>query len=359
MRLPLIPLMLLASLAFSQNPPVAPVPTSPYELVTGPVKLLDETDQRASVLGLIERARQNSDLHAPGGHPYLLKVSFEASGNVPYTGSGQLEELWYAPGQWRWTTNLGSYVQSRIYVKGRIFDAITAPMPLRVQMVRENIFWPVIMRPGAALRISAGTWKGTPVLCVLGSRSFGDDASNPGRRWEETEFCMDTKSGLLQTYSVAPGIYAVYDYQDALHFHASILPRTISIYEDKNAVLQIRLDSITDAGPLDPKLFTPSPQMSQGNGPMIAGTIRIPMAGGVSPVPAKVIQPVIVHAGVNAEGKVQEVESLQTSDLALSAAAVALVKNATYRFPRFGPGSQQEIFVNVRFTPPPTVHPGE
>ena len=40
----------------------------------GPVKVLDESDQRASILGLIERARQNGDLHAPGGHPYVLKA---------------------------------------------------------------------------------------------------------------------------------------------------------------------------------------------------------------------------------------------------------------------------------------------
>jgi hypothetical protein len=359
MRLSFLSLALIASLSFAQNIPVAPVPTSPYELVTGPVKLLDETDQRASVLGLIERARQNSDLHAPGGHAYLLKASFEAAGNVPYTGSGQLEELWYAPGQWRWTTNFGSYVQTRINLQGRIFDEIDAPMPLRVHMVRGTIVWPIIMRPGAVLRISAGTWKGAPVMCVLGSRSLGDDAALPGRRWEETEFSIDPKTGLLQTYSIAPGIYAVYDYSDAIHFHASTLPRTISIYEGTTAVLNIRLDSLTDAGTLDPRLFTPTPAMkSRGHGSMIAGTVRFPLSGGVSPVPTNVIQPVIVHVSVTGEGKAEEVESLQTSDPTLSAAAIAAVKNAHFSDPEGGRGGQREVFVNVRFTPP-TAQPGQ
>ena len=357
MRLSLLSLLLVASLSFAQNIPVAPVPASPYELVTGPVKLLEESDQRASILGLIERARQNSDLHAPGGHPYVLKASFEAAGNVPNTGSGQLEEVWYSGTQWRWTTNFGSYVQTRIYLKGRTFDESAAAMPLRVHMVRGTIFWPIIMGPAAALRISAGTWKGAPVMCVLGSRSLGDDAANPGRRWEETEFCLDAKTGLLQTYSIAPGIYAVYNYNDAIHFHASTLPRTISIYEGSTAVLQIRLDSLTDAGPVDPKLFTPSPQMLQRNGFLMSGTFRYPMAGGVSPVPTNgVIQPIIVHASIS-DGKVEEVEPLQTSDPALSAAAVALVKNSTRG--QEGAGSQREVFVNVRFLPPPTAQGGQ
>ena len=46
--------------AFSQvGPAEAPIPTSPYELATGVTKLLDTPEQRASVMGLIDRARQN------------------------------------------------------------------------------------------------------------------------------------------------------------------------------------------------------------------------------------------------------------------------------------------------------------
>ena len=355
MRLFMLACLLASLLCSAQNIPVAPVPSGPYELVTGPVKLLEETDQRASVLGLIERARQNSDLHAPGGHPYELKVTFDASGSVPYTGSGSIEELWYAPGKWAWKGQLGSYKQARINLQGRMFDEVSSPMPLRMQMVRGTIFWPIIMMPGAALRIAAGTWKGAPVMCVLGSHMLGDDGHRPGRRWEETEFCISTKSGLLQTYSVAPGIYAVYDYNNAIKFHASTLPRNITIYEGNATVLQIRLDSVIDAAPFDAKLFTPTPQMVSSAAPRISGTYRFPMSGGPAPVNTHgLIQPVIVHASVNSEGKAEEVEALQDNDSALSAAAVALVKNSL-RLPRpeMGRPRQGEVFVNVRFTPQP------
>jgi hypothetical protein len=355
MRL-LISFALLASFAFAQNLPVAPVPSSPYELVAGPIKLLDESDQRATILGLVERARQNSDLHPPGGHPFTLKATFEASGDVPYTGSGQMEETWYGPGQWQWRARFGSFSQNYINVKGRLYSDSAIPVPLRVQMVRGTIFWPITMGPRAAHRISPGTWQRQPVMCVLGSRMLGQDGNTPTRRWEETEFCMDAKTGLLRTYSIAPGIYAIYDYQNPIRFHSSTLPRTISVYEGDKSVLQVHLESIGDAPPADAKLLEPTPAMTQQPfSSVLAGTYRMPMFGGTAPVATHgFIQPVIVHASVALDGSVTEAESLQTSDPALSAAALALVKNRHVAIPGHGWAGFGEVFVNVRFMPPTT-----
>ncbi len=360
LSLPLSLLLLLSSAGFAQNM-VAPVPSGPYELAAGPIKVLDETDQRASILGLIERARQNSDLHAPGGPPFVLKVSFEASGNVSQTGSGQMEETWLKPALWRWTGNLGSYSQTRMMDEKRMYDENPSLLPLRLQMVRGTIFWPIHMQSNELMRIAAGTWKGSPVMCILGSFPRSNAAAIAGRSWEESEFCIDTKSGLLQTYSVAPGIYAVYDYRDAVHFHTSTLPKTISMYEAGSAVLTIHLDSITDAGQADPKLFTPTAKMaSQGTGPVIAGPYRFAVMGGPSPVPMTgAIQPVIVHALLNTSGKVEEAEALQTSDPALSSAAVAFVKNSNYPAQEQGRALQREAFINVRFMPPATPPQGQ
>ncbi len=344
----------LFSSAFAQNLPMAAVPSGPYELAHAPIRVLDETDQRATILGLIERARQNSDLHAPGGHPYVLKASFEASGDVPYTGSGHLEEVWYGTGMWQWSAQFGSYSQNRMSWRGRLYEENPAPMPMRLQTVRENIFWPILMMPGSALRIAAGTWQEKAVMCVLGSRSFGDAASLPTRRWEETEFCLDAKSGMLQTYSIAPGMYAVYDYQNALAFHASRLPSNIRIFEGNSLVLSIHLESVIDAPTFNEKQFVPSARMQLlSDGGVITGTYRFPLFGGTPPVDTHgMIQPVIVHATITPDNKVQEVEALQNSVPALCAAAVNVVKNAQ-KFPwpeRQVPG-QREVYINVRFFP--------
>lgn len=359
MRLRILLFVLLGTFCWSQQIPIAPVPADPHELATGVIKILDQTDQRATVLGLIERARQNSDLHAPAGHPFDLKVSFEAAGNLAQTGPGQMEEIWLQPYQWRWTAKLGSYIQTRL-MSGRMYDDNPTFLPLRLQMVRGTIFWPIHMGPNELLRIASGTWNGSAVMCVLNSNPRFEASKVAGRSWEESEFCIDTKSGLLQTYSVAPGIYAVYDYQNAMRFHASLLPRTISIFESGAVVLTVHLDSITDAAQADPTLFTPTPKMeSQGTGPVIAGQLHFLAPGGVAPVSTGgMIQPVIVHALLDSEGKVQEAEALQTSDPTLASTALALVKNSTYAPQQEGRPLQREAFIDVRFTPPQPAQAG-
>ena len=44
-------------------------------------------------------------------------------------------------------------------------------------------------------------------------------------------YCVDPKTGELQTYSIAPGIYSAYDYTNALAFHGQTLPRRIAVME--------------------------------------------------------------------------------------------------------------------------------
>jgi hypothetical protein len=236
---------------------------------------------------------------------------------------------------------------------GRMYDENPTFLPLRLQMVRGAIFWPIHMQPNELMRISAGSSNGQPVMCVLGSRPMSNAASVTGRSWSESEFCIDTKSGLLQTYSVAPGIYVVYDYTNAVRFHSSLLPKTITIYESGASVLTVHLDSITDAAQVDPKFFTPTAKMlSQGTGSVIAGPYRLAVSGGNSPEPITGLShPVVVHALLDTLGKVEEAESLQTSDAALSSAALALVKNSTYAPQEQGRAVQREAFISVLFSP--------
>jgi hypothetical protein len=66
---------------------------------------------------------------------------------------------------------------------------------------------------------------------------------------------------------------------------------------------------------------------------------------------AGIVQPVIIHAALDQHGKVVEAEPLQTSDLNLSNAALAMVKRGTY-LPYEGGGSapmQWEAFIQVSF----------
>ncbi len=343
---------LIAGSCLSQSDrQMAPVPDDPLELATGPLEIPQTPDQRAEALSLLERARQNYNLRTSGSAPYHLKVSFNAGGETAYSGAGEMEEMWVSDGLSRWTARLGSYSESRVFYRGRGYDSNPgAYMPLRLQMLRSAIYWPVVGNfANAALRIGPSNWNGSPVDCVLTSGARSKDLAMPGRRWYEEEFCIDAKSGLLQTYSVAPGIYAVFDYASGVQFHGHALPHQISILVADTPVIQAQLDSVTDVSD-DPAQFTPSADM-QSPAIVIRGPLRFPLfLPSLSADNSATIRPVIVHAVLTREGHVLEAEPLQIADSALASAAVDAVKKTQYS-PAAAP-IQREVFINVQFVPP-------
>ncbi len=342
--------------AIASGQTVLPVPSDPLELATGPAQVSATADERASVLNLVERARQNNSFYTPGGAPYDLKLSFTSSGNSPYVGSGELEETWSSGSRWRWTAHLGDFAIDRLSLNGRLYDdPVPAVLPLRIQMLRQAFFRPVNHPLSYALvRTAAATWNGSAVTCVL--TSGGGDVSNAvGRRWQETEYCVDPKTGLLQTYSEAPGIYIAYDYAGAIQFHGRTVARRFSIVEGGVTVLQAQVDSLSDGPAASAAVFTPSERMqANASGPTIYGPVRFPAfvpgpAGAAGP-----IQPVIVHALIGPDGKVLESEALQNSNPALSQLALDTVRNATYP-PEIHDGRlrQRDAFINVQFVSQP------
>jgi hypothetical protein len=187
-------------------------------------------------------------------------------------------------------------------------------------------------------------------MLISGGRN--DAAPTPGRRWEETEYCIDPKTGLLHTYSEAPGIYTIYDYSETLQFHGRTLARQISVVEDGTTVLQIHLDSIADAANADPDQFVPTKKMlSHGPGDIMVGPFRFPQFVAAPPGHSGEIQPVIVHAVLDKKGRVVEAEALQHTDAVLSEAALAIVERSSYER-REGRPVQREAFINVQFMPP-------
>jgi hypothetical protein len=346
--------LLLVAIGFSQSAPkVAPLPYDPLELATGPTVVPDTPEQRAVLLNLLERARQNSAMHTPGMAPFALKVSFNSTGGDSHSqGYGELEETWLNGQTWRWSARLGDYSQLRIFYEGAAYDdKPRGHMPLRLQMVRNSIFWPVVGNfAGSVLRMATANWEGTELACILISR--GDASATPGRRWEENEFCIDPKTGLLRIHSEAPGIYSVYDYNGGIQFHGRVVPRQTTIVEGGASVLQIHLDNLEDATN-DPNQFVPTKKMiSHGPGAIMVGPFRFPELIRTPAGYSGAVQPVIVHAILDQKGKVLDAEVVQTSDPALAAAALGVVWRSSY-LPagRQGRPLQREAFINVKFTP--------
>lgn len=348
-------LFISAGLFSQEAPKVAPLPYDPLELATGPTVVPNTPEQRTNILNLLERARQNSAMHAPGMAPFSIKVSFNSIGkDARNQGYGEVEETWLNGQTWRWSARLGDYSQLRIFYQGSAYDDKPhGHMPLRLQMVRNAVFWPVVGNfAPALLRMATAKWQDTELACILISGTGNDATETPGRRWEENEYCIDPKTGLLRIHSEAPGIYSVYDYDGGVGFHGRMLPRQTTIVEGGTSVLQIHLDSIEDANG-DPNQFVPTKKMlARGPGAIMVGPFRFPEYVRTPAGYSGMIQPVIVHAILDQNGKVLDAEVVQSSDPALASAALGVVWHSTYPAAlKLAPPRQREAFINVQFTP--------
>jgi hypothetical protein len=328
----------------------APVPDSPMEMVTQPARLLTSQDERAAALALFEHARQNLSLRN-GVPAFQMKVSFMSSGQTQYEGDGSMEDI-SAGSRWRWTAQISSSSQTHLSPGGGVVYSTNPrdPIPMRVQMVRSAIFTPIAFNLGAdVIRTAEVMRDGKEFTCML--LSSAAPYPNAPRQWFETEYCMDADTGLLRTWSEAPGIYIDYNYSDAIHFAGRTIARDITVTEGSEAILQIHIDSLEPPAGVIASMFEPTRSMlADGPAFVINGPRRFPMRGDNAEEgqPSRV-QPVIVHATLsNTDGHVIEAEALPGSDPAISQEAVNLVEKTT--FP--ANGMQQEVFVNVKYHVP-------
>jgi hypothetical protein len=322
-------------------------------LATGPAEVADTPEKRGAILALLERARHNNNLHIKGMPSFHLKASFSVVGSDPTNGFGELEEMWANGSTWRWNAHLGNYSQSRVFYRGVAYDGNSqAYQPLRLATVRQAIFWPVSGNfVNDVIRVANTMLNGKAVMCALISGPRAEASTVPGRQWHEEEYCIDPKSGLLQSYSVAPGIYSTYDYSNALTYHGHAIARAITIVEAGNIAAQVQIDSLQDLSASE-SLFTPTPEM-KSPGILISEPMRFPQfARADTALAGTATQPIIVHASLDTEGNVLEAEALQLPGSPISDAALQLVKNTNYGASRAGRRVQRDVFINVQFTTP-------
>ena len=313
-----------------------------HELVTGPTEILVTPEQRQSALDLLENVQHNFN-ESMSGFPYSLKVSFKGSGDTDYEGDGMMESEQARP-NWRWTARVGGLAPTRMMVHGKIYGTVD-PVPLRVQMVRGALFRPIPGSPSRkAIRVADVEFNGEQVKCVL-LAGTGPPVGRP-REWSDREYCVEPRTGRLMVSSEAAGVYAIYDYNDAIEFHGHTLPRQITFFQGEKAVLDIHVDSMSEGVENSEALFDP-----RAAGALVQPTFLLASAQW-TPVhvdenlqgPLVRIEPVIVHATVsNDTGTVMEAEAIGNSDL--SARAVEVVRQTV-----FSPtGFQRDLYVAVEF----------
>jgi hypothetical protein len=206
------------------------------------------------------------------------------------------------------------------------------------------------------IRTSTSAFNGSAVTCVLLSGLPIVPTTTPGRRWEETEECIDPQSGLLMVHSQVPGRYFAYDYSDGLQLAGHAFPRKVTVTEAGKIVSEISVDSLTELPAGDPGLFVPTDEML-ASGPAIAmeEAQKIWSFSGPGPFTSRATShPVCVFGVATPSGQLVEAHSLQPSD-PNSQAAVEAAQRMNFSSP-MPPGARPEqhfVFVIEKFISSP------
>ncbi len=347
--------------AFSQNASrIAAAPDDPLKIVTGPIEAVSTPAAREAVMQLLERARNSYALRS-AGRGYDVKVTFtvNSQGLTDYDGAWEMEDLFDSQLGLRWTAKAAAGFQAtRISAHGTFYGEGTAStIPLRLQEARAALFDPIPSEENikrASIRTSPAVLNGAKLTCILLSGAGKAVTATAGRRWEETEECIDPQSGLLQMHSQVPGRFYAYDYANALQLGNNLLARRVVVAEAGRPVSTISVESLTSVAGADPGLFAPTAAMKTGGGAITLGTTQkiltaAPQDPGTSDATTHTV---CVFGLVTASGQLVEAHSLQPSD-PNSQAAVEAVKRMTFSAPGTSRAQPQQHFVFVieRFVP--------
>jgi hypothetical protein len=334
------------------------------ELVTGPARIVDTPADRDAIVQLLARVRNSYALQG-AGRGYDLKVAFTANslGQTQYDGAWTMEDLFDPRQGLRWTASAAAgFTVTRISSSGTSYsEGTTGPIPLRLQEARAALFDPI---PSASnvkrqsIRTSTVARTGATLTCVLLSGSGNAANAAAGRRWDETEECIDPASGLLQVHSQVPGRYYAYDYTNALRSGNRVLPGKVTVTEAGRVVSTISVESLTDVAGADPSLFVPTQEMkTRGRAIALEQAQKVftvlPQGDAAPGVTARAV---CVFGLVTASGQLVEAHSLQPEDPD-SQMALDAVKRMKFSAPA-APGAQPQqhfVFVIGRFVAPPAM----
>lgn len=304
------------------NIPQPPVPADPLELVTGNAQPVQDAEQRLAAVNLLRNSRSLSNVRA---YPYDLKTTFVTFGSSGVDGNWQMEDSSPSHGAYRWTAQGPGYSVVNLYKNGLLYsDQPQQRIPLRLAQARSAIFFvdPVI-GPRASVRTAKAEFNGGQLTCLLVERMAAPKSAAGGREWDESEYCVDSTSGVLMTYSPVPGLYVAYDYSSPVRFHDKIIPAKFVITEAGQTVVEAHTASVTDAATLDSSLFNPSGLTACGVGSLMRPASNVRMMDGLpANGPGVSVGIVVLHGMMSADGKLSEAEVLASSNPALNQIAL-------------------------------------
>jgi len=306
------------------------VPSDPLDPVTGNAQPVQNAEQRATVVALLQKARELSNVRA---QPYDLKTTFISTGGLPSDGSWTLEDTSPGRGLYRWTAQGPNYAAVNLYnttTQGMLYsNQPGGVLPLRLVQVREAIFFNFApIGPQVPFRTAVGYVNGAAQNCVLIGQVVRGQTSSGRRDWGDSEYCVDSSTGLLTTYSPAPGLYIHYDYSNGIKFHNKTIPGSFTISEAGHVVINAKTESVADPGYPKSALFD-----SAGMTPLGVGQAMTPAFNlrTMAPLDPKIfrstaanlaVQVVVLHGALSPDGHLGETELLASSDASFNQKAL-------------------------------------
>ena len=336
---------LITSLAHFQ------APYDPLELVPEGAQPVENAEDRAATVQMLETARDRSNVRM---YPYDLKTTFTSYGSSSSDGQWNLEDTSPSRGLYRWSAQGPSYSGVFLHASNLLSsDRPSGGIPLRLAQAREAMFrlYEGIGRY-ASLRVASADLNGMTLRCVLVARGIPGSAKpsfSSGRSFDEEEYCVDTQTGLLVTYSPVPGLYVRYDYSNALHFHDQVIPSGFTISENGRAIIEAKTESVTDSPDADQPIFRPAGLSPLGVGRAMdqPAMIRANQASAVASP-----QVVVLHGMVSRDGRLDEREVIASTDPSLNDGAL---KSNFLRLPMdTQPGAtptSREVILTIEFIP--------
>jgi len=350
----LLTAILALPLALGQTQMAVPIPKDPLEIVTGAVRAADTPEDRQAAVQLLARARSNGSMLGPDTG-YHLTASFTVSsgGSTNVDGEWEMEEIHIPRLGTHWTARTSAgYATTQVSSDGLNYgEGTPGTVPLHLQEARAAIFG-AAATPGAqvAIRTATATYNGLTLTCVLIAGTESIPTAAPGRRWDETEECVDPTTNLLTIHSQVPGRYYVYDYADGPRLGEHVYARKVTVTEAGKVVSLIRVDSLTAMSDADPKLFVATKEMKWSSTLASAQKLFVfPRKGSLAP--DATIQPVCVLGILTSSGQLVEAHSLQPSD-PNSQEALEYAKAMKFPYAAANQESQHQVFIIEKFPAP-------
>lgn len=333
------------------------VPSDPLELVPADAQPVQNAEQRAAAVNLLDLAHALSNVRAQAYH---LKTTLTVAGSS-YDGTWTLDDISPSHGVYRWTAQGPSYSVVNLYTGGMLYSSQpSGGLPLRLAQARAALFFNyAAIGPHALVRTAQASLNGGQLNCVTFERNSRAKPVAGGRRWVDSEYCADAHSGVLATWSPSPGVYVLYDYSSAINFHGKTIPNGFTISEAGRTVVEAHVESVTDPGSPDAALFEPSGLTQTGVGSFMSQPWHVwDFVGNPKSATNGELQAVVVHGMVTPAGELTETEVVASSSQNLNQKALDLATKNTASWhgdDDAQPGATpqaREVFYLVQFAGP-------